>query len=169
MKKHFFRPTARQYSPLDRSWDIGLWTLPQASHFRCHMVVWTFAWSRLNRVTIYSRSCLSKPCWIAGSGGAWAKVLTIDPKWEAVVFMCNATDLSRRRACRLTDVSLSTWCSASGCWFAFIRTHHWASTWTQALWLSAHLAVTASGGLQVNHMRIYRIYRLNGPKGCSGG
>jgi len=34
--------------------------------------------------------------------------LTADQKWEAVEFMCVATGLSQRRACRLTGLSLST-------------------------------------------------------------
>jgi putative transposase len=39
---------------------------------------------------------------------ALGKVLTTDQKREAVKFMCDATGLSQRRACRLTGLSLST-------------------------------------------------------------
>ena len=36
--------------------------------------------------------------------------MTTDQKREAVEFMCDATGLSQRRACRFTGLSLSTCC-----------------------------------------------------------
>lgn len=43
------------------------------------------------------------PRWLWGE-----KILTTDQKRETVEFMCDATGLSQRRACRLTGLSLST-------------------------------------------------------------
>lgn len=63
----------------------------------------------LEEETPDSRSCLPKPCWIRRHfRWLWAKVLTTGQKREAVEFMCDATGLSQRRACRLTGLSLST-------------------------------------------------------------
>jgi len=94
-----------------------------------------------------------------------AKVLTTDQKREVVVLICDATGLSKRRACGLTGLSLST------CRYDAQRPAADAH-------LSGRITELALGrrrfgyrriwqllrreGLLVNHKRVYRLYHLNG-------
>jgi putative transposase len=124
------------------------------------------ALSRLRKRTPDSRNCLPKPCWIRRHfRWLWGESTDDRPETEAVEFMCDATGLSQRRACRLTGLSLST------CRYEAQRPAADAH-------LSGHITELAlerrrfgyrriwqllrREGLHVNHKRVYRLYHLNG-------
>ncbi|MDE8559436.1 IS3 family transposase [Pantoea vagans] len=93
------------------------------------------------------------------------KLLTTDQKREAVEFMCDATGLSQRRACRLTGLSLST------CRYEAQRPAadaHLSGRITELALERRRFGyrriwqLLRREGLHVNHKRVYRIYHLNG-------
>ncbi|HBI6868961.1 TPA: IS3 family transposase [Enterobacter cancerogenus] len=93
------------------------------------------------------------------------KLLTTGQKREAVVFMCDATGLSQRRACRLTGLSLST------CRYEAQRPAadaHLSGRITELALERRRFGyrriwqLLRREGLHVSHKRVYRIYHLNG-------
>ncbi|HHA1259768.1 TPA: IS3 family transposase [Enterobacter asburiae] len=93
------------------------------------------------------------------------KLLTTDQKREAVEFMCDATGLSQRRACRLTGLSLST------CRYKAQRPAadaHLSGRITELALERRRFGyrriwqLLRREGLHVNHKRVYRLYHLNG-------
>ena len=93
------------------------------------------------------------------------KVLTTCRKREAVEFMCDATDLSQRRACRLTGLSLSI--------FRYKSLH--PAVDVHLSWRITALALECRHfgyrriwqllrreGLHVNHKHVYSFYHLSG-------
>ncbi|MET5149744.1 MULTISPECIES: IS3 family transposase [Serratia] len=93
------------------------------------------------------------------------KLLTTGQKREAVEFMCDATGLSQRRACRLTGLSLST------CRYEAQRPAadaHLSGRITELALERRRFGyrriwqLLRREGLHVNHKRVYRLYHLSG-------
>ena len=93
------------------------------------------------------------------------KVLTTDQKREAVEVMCEATDLSLRRACRLAGLSLYT------CRYSVQRPVADAQLSVRTTELALERRrfgyrriwqLLRREGLYVNHKRVYHLYHLNG-------